>query len=147
MDIATCLALIDLLCAREFPADHGGSDVGTAGPGYVTVELMTSRGAAAEHPEIRQRTAADFHAYREALAGRLADRWGRQPPWGQLTLRTRMSRGEAIPQPWADLCLRTDELDLWQPDHTGRWLALGVADRDEADEIHLLATVTEIPPP
>jgi hypothetical protein len=36
---------------------------------------------------------------------------------------------------------------VWQEEDTGRWIALGVADRDDQDEIQLLATVTEIDPP
>jgi hypothetical protein len=62
-------------------------------------------------------------------------------------VRLRLSRGEEIPEPWATLSLLTDELDVWQVAGAGRWVALGVADRDRADEIRLLAVVTEIPPP
>ncbi|MEU6774872.1 hypothetical protein [Streptomyces sp. NPDC046759] len=147
MDIATCLTLVDLLCAREFPADHSGYDGGAEGPGYFTVELMAGQDLAAGYPELRERTAADFHAHREALAERIGDRWGRQPPWGQLTVRVRMGRGEEIPEPWAGLGLRTDVLDVWRAEPAGRWVALGVADRDPADDIRLLLAVTEIPPP
>jgi hypothetical protein len=147
MDIANHLAVIDRLCAREFPAQHGRSESGTAGPGYVTVALETSHGTRVGHAWARERTAADFQAYREAIAERLHDRWDRQPPWGQLTVRLRLGRGEEIPEPWAALSLLTDELDVWQVAETGRWIAVGVADRDDADEIRLLATVTETPPP
>ncbi|MER8032718.1 hypothetical protein ABTZ78_27555 [Streptomyces bauhiniae] len=90
-------------------------------------------------------TTDDLHALREAIAQRLAARWGEAPPWGQLTLRLRLARGEDIPEPWATLCLRTDELDVWQTEDV--WLAVGVADRDETDETRLLATVTRTPPP
>ncbi|MGW1811569.1 hypothetical protein [Streptomyces sp. NPDC002078] len=147
MDIAIHLAVIDRLCGREFPAEQGRSESGTAGPGYATVVLATSHGVRVGHASVRERTAADFQAYREAVAERLHDRWGRQPPWGQLTVRLRLSRGEEIPDPWATLSLLTDELDVWQVAGAGRWVAVGVADRDRADEIRLLATVTEIPPP
>jgi hypothetical protein len=147
MDIAIHLAVIDRLCGREFPAEQGRCESGTAGPGYATVVLATSHGVRVGHASVRERTAADFQAYREAVAERLHDRWGRQPPWGQLTVRLRLSRGEEIPEPWATLSLLTDELDVWQVVGADRWVAVGVADRDRADEIRLLAAVTEIPPP
>nr|WSY56651.1 hypothetical protein OG999_45275 [Streptomyces sp. NBC_00886] len=136
MDIANHLATIDRLCAQEFPAEQSRSARRTAGPGYFLVELDTSQGV----------TADDFHAYWQGIAQRLDDRWGEQLPWGQLTVRERIGRGEAIPEPWATLALRTDALYVWQTGETGRWVALGVADRDEQDEIQLLATVTEIDP-
>ena len=42
MDIAHCLATIDLLCIRDFPAKRGRTDTGDAGPGYFIAELQTS---------------------------------------------------------------------------------------------------------
>lgn len=36
---------------------------------------------------------------------------------------------------------------LWEAGGTGRWIALAVADRDETDEVQLLAVVTEKAPP
>ncbi|WP_330236940.1 hypothetical protein [Streptomyces sp. NBC_00566] len=125
--VARHLAAIDRLRARDLPA---------GGAGHHTVELQTGLPGTASD---------DFHALREAVAQCLGARWGEAPPWGQLTLRLRLARGERIPEPWASLCLRTDELDVWQAG--GVWLAIGVADRDEADEIHLLATVTRKAPP
>ncbi|MBX7553067.1 hypothetical protein [Streptomyces sp. NPDC004232] len=136
MDIVKFLTAVEALCAGEFPE-----------AGHRTVELATSHRTRADDAQIRERTAADFHAYREALAQRLHDRWGRQHPWGQQTVRLRVARGEEIPEPWATLSLLTDELDVWEPPGTGRWIALGVADRDDTDEIRLLATATVTPPP
>ena len=63
-----------------------------------------------------------------------------------VTLRERIARGEEIPEPWAMLSVLVDELELWQPDGRGRWVAVGVADRDESDEIRLLAVVTDVDP-
>ncbi|MGV9321047.1 hypothetical protein [Streptomyces sp. NPDC003660] len=125
--VARHLAAIDRLRTRDLPA---------GGAGHHTVELDGGRPRA---------TSDDFHALREAMAQRLGARWGEAPPWGQLTLRLRLARGEEIPEPWATLCLRTDELDVWQAGTV--WLAVGVADRDEADAIRLLATVTRTAPP
>ncbi|MFB7507098.1 hypothetical protein [Streptomyces broussonetiae] len=147
MDIAKCLSVIESLCAGELPPEGGRSGPGAAGAGYRTVELETSDGTRADRVRAPERTAEDFQACREAMAQRLDHRWGLRTPWGQLTVRVRMSRGEEIPEPWATLGLLTDDLDLWQVPGTGRWVALGVAGRDEADVPRLLATVTEIPPP
>ncbi|MFF4760955.1 hypothetical protein [Streptomyces sp. NPDC001292] len=149
MDIAKHLAVIDRLCARDFPAEHGRSDlVVAAGPGYFVAELETSHGLRVGEAALRARAAEDFHALKEAVARMLDVRLGqRQSPWSMLTLRVRGARGEAIPEPWAEVSLRTDELSLWGPDGTGRWVAVGVADRDRADEIQLLAIVTDTAPP
>jgi len=148
MDIARYLATIDLLCARELPGEHGRSDTGVEGPGYYVIDLATSDGLRTDDGSGRGDTAEDFHARREQLKGRLNDRWGRQHhPWVMLTLRERIARGEEIPEPWATASILVDELDLWQPDGTDRWVAIGVADRDEEDEIRLLTVVTDMNPP
>ncbi|MEW2131426.1 hypothetical protein [Streptomyces sp. NPDC005435] len=133
--VARHLAAIDRLRAPDLP--EGGA-------GYRTVVLETGRGTG---PETRERVAGDLHALREAIAARLDERWGGGPAWGLLTLRVRLARGESIPEPWATLCLRTDELDVWQVGERGMWVAVGVADRDAEDEAELLATVTWTPPP
>ncbi|GHE02660.1 hypothetical protein [Streptomyces alanosinicus] len=147
MDIAKYLTVIDALCAGEFPADDGRSAPDGTAAGDRTVALETSRGTSAGDASVRERALADLHACREAIAERLHERWGRQQPWGQQTVRLRLARGEEIPEPWAVLSLLTDELDVWQLTGTARWLAIGLADRDDADEIRLLATVTQTPPP
>lgn len=134
MDIAKDLATIYRLCAQEFPA----------GQGYFLVELETGP---VPPDGSRERTADDVQAYLQGIAQRLNDRWAEQLPWGQLTVRERVGRGEEIPEPWATLALRTDVLNVWQAEDTGRWIALGVADRDDQDEIQLLAAVTEMDPP
>lgn len=36
---------------------------------------------------------------------------------------------------------------LWEAEGTGRWVAVAAADRDEADEVRLLAVVTREAPP
>jgi hypothetical protein len=95
----------------------------------------------------RERTAKDFAAWKEAIAQRLNDRWGEGERWGLLTIGVRIERGEEIPQPWALLSDLVHEVYLWQADGTGRWVALGVAERDETDEIRLLAAVTDVDPP
>ncbi|MER6346451.1 hypothetical protein ACWC10_30800 [Streptomyces sp. NPDC001595] len=152
MDIARCLDTIDRLCLRPFPAEHGWTDVGRAGPGYFMAELR-ARGAGdtgeGEEREAaaRESTAEDVGAHREAVAERLHRRWGPVPPWGMLTLRERGLRGEEIPEPWASLSHLTDQVYVWQADRTGRWVALGLADRDPSDAIRLLAVITDTDPP
>ncbi|MEV6591440.1 hypothetical protein [Streptomyces acidicola] len=148
MDIERYLAAIDELCSRPFPAEHGRSDVGLAGPGYFIAELATSHGARTADAVERTGTAEDFHDVKEAISEQLNSRWGRQqPPWGMLTLRVRIDRGEAIPEPWNTSSHVVDELNVWQADGSGRWVAVGVADREQDDEIRLLAIVTETAQP
>jgi len=138
MDIvAKHLAAIDRLSTQEFPAEPSTSGRCAAGPGYFTVELETGQ----------ELTADDVDALRQGIAERLNDRLGEQLPWGQLTVRVRMERGEQIPEPWAALADRTDALDVWQTQDTGRWIALGVADREDQEAIQLLVAVTAIDPP
>jgi hypothetical protein len=143
MNIARCLDTIDRLCLRPFPAQHGWSDLGRAGPGYFMAELL----AGEEETAPRERTAEDVDACKEAVAQLLHRRWGPVRPWGTLTLRVRGLRGEEIPEPWASLSHLVDEAYVWEADGTGRWVALGVADRDPSDAIRLLAVVTETDPP
>ncbi|MFD1659982.1 hypothetical protein ACFSL4_17715 [Streptomyces caeni] len=147
MTIDRHLATIDLLCAREFPARRGSSDVGFGGPGFHVVVLRTSVGLRTGDGAERERTAEDFDAWKEAIARRLDGRWGQGRFWGPLTAGVRMARGEEIPEPWATLGALVHELRLWQVDGAGRWVALGVAERDLTDEIRLLAAVTDQDPP
>ncbi|MGW4196340.1 hypothetical protein [Streptomyces sp. NPDC005004] len=135
--VARHLAAIDRLRALDLPA---------GGVGHHTVVLETGQGLGAGDAGVRAGAAEDLHALCGAIAARLDERWGGGPVWGMLTLRVRLARGESIPEPWATLCLRTDELDVWQAED-GAWVAVGVADRDPADEAELLATVTRTAPP
>ncbi|MET9732535.1 hypothetical protein ABZZ79_18370 [Streptomyces sp. NPDC006458] len=143
MDIARYLDTIDRLCSRPFPAQHGWSDVGRAGPGYWIAELAGGDG---DEP-CGTRAAEQLEAYREGIAQRLDERWGAQPGWSTLTLQVRMGRGEEIPEPWGSVEELLDEMSLWQASGSDRWVAVGVAARGEPDEIRLLAVVTEVDPP
>ncbi|MGW4303452.1 hypothetical protein ACWEHT_27285 [Streptomyces sp. NPDC004646] len=136
--VARHIAAIDRLRALDLPEEGG--------VGYRAVVLESSQGLRAGDAGVRERVVGDFHALREAIAARLDERWGGGPAWGQVTLRARLARGESIPEPWATLCLRTDELDVWQGEE-GVWVAVGVADRDVEDEVELVAAVTWTAPP
>ena len=105
---------------------HGTRD-GDAGPRMAIVE--------------------DFYALKSRIGQELDDRWGRQQlPWGMATLKVRLDRGEEIPEPWFTTSIVTDDLDLWQPPGSDRWIALGVGYRDESDEVHVLAVASDIDP-
>jgi hypothetical protein len=39
-----------------------------------------------------------------------------------------------------------DDLDLWQPPGSDRWIALAVGYRDDTDEVHVLAVASDIDP-
>ncbi|CAL9272725.1 hypothetical protein GCM10010385_09610 [Streptomyces geysiriensis] len=146
MDIARHIALIDELCFRPFPAEHGPSDGDTAGPGHFTAVLESSRGPRDGDQGERAVTVEQYEKYRDALHERLASRWGETEPWNLQTvlLRTEL---EEIPEPWAALSARARLAYVWEAAGTGRWVAVAVADRDETDEVRLLAVVTQEAPP
>ncbi|MEU3661172.1 hypothetical protein AB0E77_15660 [Streptomyces sp. NPDC032940] len=137
MDIARQLALIDELCFRPFPAEHGPSC-----PGHLTAVLASSHGLRGGDPGERAVTVEDYEKERDALCERLAERWGEPDLWNLQTVLLRTER-EEIPEPWAGLSARARVAYLWDAQGTGRRLAVAVADRDEADEVQLLAVVTE----
>ncbi|BAC74786.1 hypothetical protein AQJ43_19385 [Streptomyces avermitilis] len=146
MTIEQCLATIDLLCARPFPAEHGRTDVGSGGPGYHIAELGTSDGYGAEDCWDRAETAEECYERGEEVRDQLTGRWGPSDHIGLQTVQLR-TETEDIPEPWVHLSARVGDIHLWRTEGNGRWIALGVADRDEADEIRLLVVVTEIDPP
>ncbi|MET9822181.1 MULTISPECIES: hypothetical protein [unclassified Streptomyces] len=146
MDIARHLALIDELCLRPFPAEHGPSHEGAAGPGHFTAVLESSHGLSGRDPARRAATVEQYEKERDALYERLAPRWGETAPWNLQTVLLRTER-EEIPEPWAALSARARVAYLWEAEGTGRWVAVAAADRDEADEVRLLAVVTREAPP
>ncbi|MGW0334930.1 hypothetical protein ACWD0J_24185 [Streptomyces sp. NPDC003011] len=148
MDSATYLARIDSLCTGDLAAAHGESDAFMAGPGYRIESLAASHELPTDDAARRAPVVEDFHALKEHMSLMLNARWGeQQSPWWMGTIVVRIDRGEPIPEPWATVSALVDELNLWQPPGTERWLALGVADRDLDDEVHLLAVVTDTDPP
>ncbi|MEU9139020.1 hypothetical protein AB0D33_24205 [Streptomyces sp. NPDC048404] len=151
MTIAQHLATIDRLCAEDFPTVHGGSVAGSygapGGPGFHVVELERS-GGFAEDPHGEREAAEQYEAQRDALAQRLADRWG-EPHWISLDgLFLRAQQGdERIPEPWASLGSHMRNAQVWRADATGRWVALGISRLGEGQEFRLLAVITETDPP
>ena len=148
MSTARHLARIDLLCAREFPAEHGGSAApGPGGPGYHLAELSASGGLEQGDGHFpRAAVEEQYEAERDGLTALLTLRWGE--PWifglGGVLLRA-LECGEEIPEPWASLSARVPDVHAWQT--AGRWVALGVARLDPARPPRLLAVVTGIDPP
>ncbi|MFB6548655.1 hypothetical protein [Streptomyces sp. NPDC056405] len=146
MDIARHIALIDELCFRPFPAEHGPSAGGAGGPGHFVAVLESSHGLRGGDQGERAVTVGQYEKYRDALYERLAPRWGETDPWNLQTVLLR-TEAEDIPEPWAGLSARAGVAYLWEAEGTGRWVAVAVADRDETDEVQLLAVVTEQAPP
>ncbi|MDT0610954.1 hypothetical protein [Streptomyces lancefieldiae] len=146
MNIAQHFALIDELCFRPFPAEHGPSAGGTGGPGHFVAVLASSHGLRVGDPAERAVTVGQYEKFRDALYECLAPRWGETDPWNLETVLLR-TEGEDIPEPWAGLGARARVAYLWEAQGTGRWVAVAVADRDETDEVQLLAVVTETAPP
>ncbi|MFE0807288.1 hypothetical protein ACFW34_07360 [Streptomyces sp. NPDC058848] len=136
MDIARHIALIDELCFRPFPAEHG----------HFVAVLESSHGLREGDQGEWGPTVEQYEKYRDALHERFATRWGETEPWNLQTVLLRTER-EEIPEPWAALSARARLAHLWEAEGTGRWVAVAVADLDETDEVQLLAVVTREAPP
>jgi hypothetical protein len=147
MDIRHWLATIDLLCARDFPAEHGRTDVGTGGPAYHSAELQTSGDFWEDDGTEREETEAQYECDRDGLGERLTERWGAPDVISLESTFERAQDGEDIPEPWASLSSHVPNVQLWRRPKTGRWIALGVSQWDKELPFQLLATVTEIDPP
>ena len=85
-------------------------------------------------PALRVAEVERFHNEREALAGRLTERWGEPYRLGLQTIRLRTAH-EEMPEPWARLSILVGDVHLWELPEHGRWAALGVADLDQDDEV------------
>jgi hypothetical protein len=146
MSTASHLTRIDLLCARDFPAEHGWSELGTGGPGYHVAELTAGGGLQDDDPALRHAAEAQYEAERDGVASLLADRWGRPQTVGLGGIRLRaLEHCEDIPEPWVTLSAVATDAYLWRTE--GRWVALGVARLDPARPPSLLAVVTDLDPP
>ncbi|MCT9076066.1 hypothetical protein [Streptomyces fulvoviolaceus] len=137
MDIAKDLALIDLLCARDFPAEHSGTDGAPAGPGYHSAWLGPG-----DWPD-----ASDCYAYEAAVVERLTQRWGASSRWGTVTLGERIAGGEDIPKPWPMLSALASDLRTWEVPGSSRLVTVAVADRDDENQPQLWVVVTDTDPP
>jgi hypothetical protein len=143
MSIAQHIAVIDELCYRPFPAEHGPSDVGFSGPGHHVAVLEA---ATDTDPAARAVTIDQYEKDRDAVYELLASRWGDTDPYNLQTVLLRAER-EEIPRPWAELSACAGVAHLWEVEGTGRWVAVAVGDRDRSREVRLLALVTETDPP
>ncbi|MFF3462773.1 hypothetical protein ACWCQN_04540 [Streptomyces sp. NPDC001984] len=147
MDIAKALALIDLLCAREFPAAYSRTEHGESGPGYHIAALQTSGEFWEGDGTEREETAAQYEADRDGLGERLTERWGPPQYFSLAGVFDRTTEGEDIDEPWARLSGHVPDLQLWSEPASGRWVALGVSQWDKELPFQFLGVVTEIDPP
>jgi hypothetical protein len=147
MNITHWLATIDLLCTRDFPAEHGRTDVGTGGPGYHTAELQTSGDFWEDDGTEREETEAQYEFDRDGLGARLIERWGAPDAISLASAFERSQDGEDISEPWASLSAHVPDVQLWKHPETGRWIALGVSQWDKELPFQLLAVITEMDPP
>ncbi|TPQ18460.1 hypothetical protein [Streptomyces sporangiiformans] len=147
MSIARHLATIDLLCTRDFPAEHGRSDVGTEGPGYYIAELQTSADFWEDDGTEREETETQYELDRDGLSERLTERWGAPQVFSLWSVFNRSMDGEDIPEPWAVLSSHVPVVHLWKEDGRGRYVGLGVSQWDKELPFQLVAVVTEMDPP
>jgi hypothetical protein len=143
------VAAIVVLCSRDLPAEQGTTDVvGMGGPGYFMAESAGGDGPCAGDGSQRAETAEQFMEERDDIARLLTLLWGVGEYLGTQTIRLRPAMyDEVIPEPWLSFSQRVDDMYLWEVKEHRRWVAVGIADRDEADEVKLLAVVTDIDPP
>ncbi|MEV0321650.1 hypothetical protein ACIBKX_34760 [Streptomyces sp. NPDC050658] len=156
MSTAEHLATIDLLCSREFAAEHSRSIAVSGGPGYHIAELLTSEEFWEDDGSRREAVEEQYEAERDGLSVLLTARWGAPDVFSLSGVFQRMLTdwdeetgeeipGEEIPEPWSSLSSAAPDLHLWRT--AGRWVALGVAQWDKELPFQLLAVVTEIDPP
>ncbi|AOR35650.1 hypothetical protein BFF78_35350 [Streptomyces fodineus] len=147
MNIAKCLTVIDLLCAREFPVEHSTMEHGESGPGFHIAALQTSSDFCDDDGTEWEETAAQYEADRDGLAERLTGRWGPPQHFSLRSVFARTMEGERIEQPWAELSERVPDVQLWRAPVSDRWVALGVSHADKELPLQLLGIVTETDPP
>lgn len=147
MDIARHLATLDRLSSAAFPAEHGRTDAGTAGPGYLIAALRTSAGFWEDDGTEREATEEQYEAERDALSERLAERWGAPDVFSLWSVLARSMESEEIPEPWGALAAHVPDVHLWKEHGHGRWVALGVSQWDKELPFQLLAVITETEPP
>ncbi len=146
MDIAQALTVIDRLCSAPLPRQHARTDTGTAGPGWAVAELQTSEDFW-EDCSRRQQVREQYECDREALAARLAERWGPPQTFSLYSVLERTMEGEALAEPWASLSHHVVDLTVWRHEESGRWTGLGVSQWDAELPFQLLAVVTDQDPP
>lgn len=147
MNITHSLTTIDLLCTRDFPAEHGRTDVGMGGPGYHIAELQTSGDFWEDDGAGWERTEAQYEIDRDGLGERLIEHWGAPDVISLAGAFERSQGGEDIPEPWASLSAHVPDVHLWKSPETDRWIALGVSQWDKELPFQLLAVVTQMAPP
>ncbi|MEU6368846.1 hypothetical protein ABZ876_24665 [Streptomyces sp. NPDC046931] len=147
MDIARYLSVIELLCAREFPAAHGRTEHGESGPGYHVAALQTSDEFWEDDGTGREEARTQYEVDRDGLGERLTERWGPSVDFSLYSVLDRTMGGEDVEEPWAGLSGHVPDVRLWKSAETGRWVALGVSQWDTELPFRLLAVVTETDPP
>lgn len=145
MFTADHVATVELLCAREFPAQQARSGSVVSGPGYHWAELSTSESFWEDDGSRRDEAEAQYEAECDAVALILGGRWGEPQTFGLGSLFERSCEGEDIPEPWNRLSNSVPYLHLWHVE--GRWIGLGVSQWDTELEFQLVAVITETDPP
>ncbi|WP_330456499.1 hypothetical protein OIB37_06105 [Streptomyces sp. NBC_00820] len=147
MDIAKRLALVDRLCAREFPAAESRTECGESGPGYHMAILLTSGDFWEDDGTGWEETAAQYEAERDALVERLTAHWGPSQHFSLRGVLDRVMEGETIAEPWAALSEHVPDIHLWKAPASGRWVTLGVSYGYKELPFQLLGVVTDTDPP
>ncbi|RPK73308.1 hypothetical protein EES45_30635 [Streptomyces sp. ADI97-07] len=157
MTTAHHLRLIDGMRARAFPPERTSSVSGVSGPGYHTAFLHTEdlrddrdgagcrdgadRGDEAEHVGHRAQRLAEC----DALLALLTLRWGEPQAISLWSAQERMSAGEVMPEPWAEVVASCEDVRMWRTE--GRWVVLTLHVEEEGPGCEMSVLVTVVDPP
>ncbi|MDQ0797708.1 hypothetical protein [Streptomyces sp. B1I3] len=155
MTTAHHLRLIDGMRARDFPSQRVASGSGVSGPGFHTAYLHGEEeqwgedrgdvgqrdGDEAEQFERR----AQCLAAHDALLTLLTLRWGAPQVVSLWSAQERMTAGEVMAEPWAELVASCEYLPLWRVED--RWIAVVLHMEDEGPGCELSVLVTVLDPP
>lgn len=141
MDLVAQLATVDVLRARDFPAQRVRSGAVDSGPGFHVADLAVSEDFWDDAGSRRAVVGDDFGAACQALVEILARRWGEPHTVDLAPYLARLDEGGTVPPPLGMLCGYLPEVYGWQVDD--RWIAVGVGQWDGELPFQLVVAVGE----
>ncbi|MET7765156.1 hypothetical protein ABZS86_15840 [Streptomyces sp. NPDC005355] len=139
--LAQYVATIDLLRARDFPAQRGTSERVESGPGFHVADLRVSEDFWDADLTRVEEVLEEFEAELSVLVHALTVRWGAPAVLDLTGHLERQAMGEPVPPPLDALCGYVPELHIWRVDD--RWVGLGVGQGDRELPFQLLLAVGE----
>lgn len=141
MDLAAHLATVDLLRARDFPAQRVRAGAVESGPGFHLAVLAVSEAFWEDDGSRWAAVEDEFGAVCQALVELLAQRWGEPETLDLGPYLTRLDKGLPVLPPLDVLCGYLPEVHGWRV--ADRWIALGVGQWDGELPFQLVLAVAE----